>query len=212
MKPIVHVVDYGLGNLFSVERALRYVGAEVKVTADPSAIALAGRILLPGVGAFGEGMDNLKARGLDRALGQAVASGAPVLGICLGMQLLMSAGEEMGVHQGLGLIKGKVVRFPDPLPDGPQYKIPHIGWNGIYPAKAGWKGTILDGLKAGDSMYFVHSYVVAPEDPSCVLAETTYGSLAFCSAIKKDNLSGCQFHPEKSGSIGLEIYRNFLKV
>ncbi|MDP2167694.1 MAG: imidazole glycerol phosphate synthase subunit HisH [Thermodesulfovibrionales bacterium] len=213
-KKTVNIVDYGLGNLFSVERAVRYAGADAVISSEPGVISSSDYLIVPGVGAFGQGISNLKGRGLVEPIKSVASSGRPVLGICLGMQLLMTVGEEMGTHKGLDLISGKVVRFPAPADKGPHYKIPHIGWNGIYMPghRKNWDSTILEGLKEGDSMYFVHSYVVAPDDPSHILAETAYGGLTFCSAINENNICGCQFHPEKSGALGLDIYRNFLKL
>lgn len=210
----VTVADYGLGNLFSISRALSHIGAEPVITDDPEKIAQAGRLILPGVGAFGEGMHNLSSKNLIEPVRMMAASGRPMLGICLGMQLMMSEGEELGHHEGLDLIQGAVVRFPSPSTEGPHYKIPHVGWNSIY--RPGhietWQGTILEGITDGDSVYFVHSYLVVPDDESHTLAETTYGGLTYCSVIRNENIMGCQFHPEKSGETGLKILNNFISI
>lgn len=210
---LVTVVDYGLGNLFSIKRAIERIGAEALITDDPKAVAEAQYLVFPGVGAFGEGISNLHAKNLAEPIQEVASSGRPVLGICLGMQLLMTESEELGLHRGLGLIRGRVVRFPAGK-RGPGYKIPQIGWNSIHlPGHLkGWDGTILECLREGEFMYFVHSYVVVPEAPSYVLAVTTYGDLTYCSVIRKDNIYGCQFHPEKSGEPGLDVYRNFLNL
>lgn len=215
MPKTVTIIDYGLGNLFSISRAISYIGAEPLVSGDPETVAGARLLILPGVGAFGEGIANLRERGLDEAIRRAALENkAPFLGICLGMQLLMTVSEELGLHKGLGLIQGRVVRFPDPPPEGPGYKIPHIGWNELRMPEGlkGWDGTVLHGTREGDSMYFVHSYVPMPENPAYTLAETTYGRLTFCSVVRNNNIYGFQFHPEKSGKSGLNLLRNFVTL
>jgi len=219
-QPNATVIDYGRGNLFSIERAVRYAGGKAEITDDPARIASADRLILPGVGAFGEGMSKLKEKGIDEAIYQFVRTGRPLFGICLGMQLIFNESYEFGLHQGLGLIKGKVIRFQDPRKDGPHFKIPHIEWSKIeYPASikasnpannSPWQGTILQGLNSGSYFYFVHSFICVPDDIESVLAESTYGEDSFCSVVHKDNIWGCQFHPERSGSNGFSIYKNFL--
>jgi glutamine amidotransferase len=210
-----------MGNLFSIERALRHIDAETEVTSDPARIASADRLILPGVGAFGNGMEELRRRGIADAIGAFVATGRPIFGICLGMQLMLSEGHEFGLHRGLDLIRGTVVRFRDPDPGEFSYKIPQIGWNGItLPAKNGaangcrsdWKGTILQDVQPGGYFYFVHSYVTVPESREHVLAETDYGRDRFCSVIVRDNVSGSQFHPERSGETGLKMLRTFMTL
>jgi imidazole glycerol-phosphate synthase subunit HisH len=223
--PEVVVVDYGMGNLFSVERAISRAGGHARVTRNPADLSAAERIIVPGVGAFGDGMANLVSRGFDVALRQSAAAGQRILGICLGMQLMLGIGEEFGVRPGLGLVPGRVIRFDDPVPDGPQFKIPHVGWSAIVPRGAAvpasqeqlevtgpseWDGTPLGGLPRGSFVYFVHSYIVVPESPDDILAETEYGTQRFCSAIGRGSVYGCQFHPELSGEVGLTIMRNFL--
>ena len=202
------VVDYGLGNLASVGRALRHLGSEPVISAEPDALRSAARVVLPGVGAFGTAMANLEARGLVPALHDYVASGRPLLGVCLGMQLLMDESDEGGLNRGLGVVPGRVAR----LPSAPGYKVPHIGWSGIHPAGHDWRGTILDAVEPDDALYFVHSYHVLPVDPREVLAYTPYGPLRYCSVIARGNVYGCQAHPEKSGSAGLKLLENFLRI
>lgn len=210
----VTIADYGLGNLFSITRALRHLGAEVVITDNAEFIARSTHFILPGVGAFGEGMDNLKAKGMVEPIMELQRLGRPVLGICLGMQLLMTEGEEMGHNMGLNLINGRVIRFPNPPAEGPLYKIPHVGWNELHrPAHIPtWQGSLLDGLNEGDAVYFVHSYYVEPQNPSHTLAETEYGQTTYCSVIRQESVMGCQFHPEKSSDAGLRILQNFIKM
>jgi glutamine amidotransferase len=221
--PEVLVVDYGMGNLFSVDRAVGRAGGKAVFTDDPGALASAERIILPGVGAFGDGMTNLIERGFDEALRQTAEAGIPMLGICLGMQLMLSVGEEFGVRLGLGLVPGRVVAFAEPEPDGPRFKIPHVGWSSIVPRESEircepadstpapeWSGTILAGLPADSFAYFVHSFVAVPESPEHILAETSYGGQRFCSAVRSGSMYGCQFHPELSAQTGLTIMANFL--
>jgi glutamine amidotransferase len=206
----VVIVDYGLGNLFSVERALRYLGASCEITSDAAKISAAHRLILPGVGAFGDGMKGLAGRGLVEPIKEFIATGRPFMGICLGMQLLMTEGEEFGIHKGLDVIKGRVRR----LDESGGYKIPHIGWNSLTPpggrSESAWKGTVLQRLKSNSFVYFVHSNAVVPDDPSFCLASTSYGDNTFCSVVRKDNICGCQFHPERSADAGLDIYKEFI--
>lgn len=208
MKPQpLLIVDYGLGNLFSLRRALLHAGAaEVAVSSDPEAVRRADRLILPGVAAFGDGMKGLTERGLAAPLLEFARRGGPLLGLCLGMQLLMDEGTEFGVHKGLGLIPGKCL----PLPPAPSLKIPHVGWNDVSPADGAWKGTILDDLGPRPQMYFVHSYAAVPARREDWLAETSYGGKSFCSALRHGNIVGCQFHPEKSGPVGLRLLSHFV--
>ncbi|MDP3541396.1 MAG: imidazole glycerol phosphate synthase subunit HisH [Elusimicrobiota bacterium] len=208
MSLSVAVVDYGRGNLFSISRALAHLGAEARVTADPAEIASAGRLILPGVGAFGDGMENLRERGLVEPLKAYAATGRPLLGICLGMQLLMDESEEFGRHAGLGLVPGRVRRFPD-SPER-RWRVPHVGWSALETGGAGWRGSALEGLKAGERMYFVHSYFVETAKPEHRLAVTPYAGLEFCSVLRAGSVEGCQFHPEKSGESGLCLLKTWL--
>lgn len=207
MKPHVTVVDYGMGNLASVSNALQKCGAEVSLESSPLFIGKAERLLLPGVGAFGDGMAELQSRGLVEPIRAYAASGRPLLGICLGMQMLMEGSDEFGSSSGLGLVPGWVKK----LTSQEGIKLPHIGWSPIVPPEEGkWSETILDDVHPGHEMYFVHSFGAAPSDPGDCLAQTFYGATTFCSALRKANVSGCQFHPEKSGETGLSVIRRFL--
>lgn len=219
-RAAVTIVDYGMGNLFSVLRACQTVGLEADITNATASVLRASAIILPGVGAFGVAMDNLRNLGLIEVLKEAVAEGKPLLGICLGMQLLMVESWEFGRHQGLGIIEGDVVKLPEGMSGGCRLKVPQVGWNGIHSAPgdpsdngrgASWDGTVLQGLADGEYLYFVHSYYCRPVD-SAVLSCTQYGSLQFCSAVRQDNVQGCQFHPERSGLQGLQVYRNFASI
>ena len=208
----VTVVDYGLGNLFSIDRALTYLGASADITSSPEAIRRAGRLVLPGVGAFGDGMRQLQERGLIEPILAFAGSGRPLLGICLGMQLLFDESEEFGLYSGLGLIEGRVIRLHDQDPTGRHVKVPHIGWNELHQPKHSehWGSTPLDGLEEGDAVYFVHSFVPYPELDSVTIARMSYGGHWYCAAVQKENVLGVQFHPEKSGNVGLLVLRNFL--
>lgn len=199
---MIALVDYGIGNLRSVEKALQAVGAEVRLTSDPAEILSATRVILPGVGAFGDGMAGLRQRGLESALKIVAARGVPLLGICLGMQLLFEESDELGRHQGLGLLPGRVRRFPQA-----GGKVPHTGWNQLHIERP---SPLLTGLLSGDYAYFNHSYYCEPADPTDILASTDY-ILQYASVVGRNNLYGVQFHPEKSQSVGLQILRNFVE-
>jgi len=212
----VVIVDYGLGNLFSVQRALNLVGAgDAKISAEKEDIENADRIVLPGVGAFGDGMKNLQELGLVSVLQEYAKSGRPLLGVCLGMQLILSRSEEFGVHDGLNLIHGNVRRLESDSES--DFKIPHIGWNTLekpseHSEQTGlWDKTVLADIDEGASMYFNHSFIVEPEDPSVSLASTNYGNDVYCSVLKQGNITGAQFHPELSAADGLKLYRNFVQ-
>lgn len=211
-NPVV-VVDYGLGNLFSIARALQRLGAEAVLSADPKTVSAAAKVILPGVGAFGDGMKGLTDNGLVEPLREFCRSGRPILGICLGLQLLMDEGAEFGFHQGLGLVRGRAVAFPRPADR--RVKIPHVGWNLVRPPRAraarkAWDGSILAGLSEDSYFYFTHSFIVVPEDRAEALGNTEYAGTSFCSVVRSGNISGCQFHPEKSGHPGLKVLHNFL--
>jgi glutamine amidotransferase len=207
------IVDYGVGNLRSVQKALEHVGAPAVISADPAATdpanadAPAG-VVLPGVGAFGDGMAELRRRGLVEPLRRWAAAGQPLLGICLGMQLLFDSSEEMGDHQGLGLLPGRVLRFPPG-----DLKVPHVGWNRLRPVKPSPEGQhpLLAGIDGGAYAYFVHSYYVEPAEPGDVLATTDYG-LEFASIVGRGQVWGAQFHPEKSQEVGLRLLSNFWQL
>jgi len=207
----IALVDYGLGNLYSILRAMRCFGVDVVVTEEAEEIEKADGILLPGVGAFAAGMKGLELRGLAGVIKKAAQQNRPMLGICLGAQLMLTEGHEFGEHLGLDIIKGKVVQFPSlKKPE----KIPHVGWNSILTPSAAvsWRGTIFDELDERDRVYFVHSYIMKPDKETDVLAVTSYGDYQFCSAVRKGNIYGCQFHPEKSGQVGLKIISEFVKI
>ncbi len=208
----ITVVDYGVGNLFSVCRALEHCGAEVELTSDPAVASRADKILLPGVGAFGDGMRLLNEHGMDQALKEAAARGAHLLGVCLGMQLLLDTSDEFGLGHGLGLIPGKVVAIPRETISGSLQKIPHIGWNDlVLPAdRDRWDGSLLQSLRPHSPMYFIHSYMAEPLDPKHRLANCIYGGAPVAAVIGNDNVWGTQFHPEKSGEAGLSVLKQFI--
>jgi len=205
MVTSVAVVDYGMGNLDSVRRALEVCGATVRVTGRPEDLAVADRLVLPGVGAFGAAMDNLRERGLEAALtAEVIDSGAPCLGICLGMQLMATNSSEHGNHEGLGWVAGTVDRLVA-TPDSP--RIPHVGWNEVHPTVA---HPLVDGLDADHDFYFVHSFAFATDDPADTLATTPYAG-GFTSVVGHSNIVGVQFHPEKSQDVGRRLLTNFLR-
>ena len=203
MKMTIAIVDYGMGNLRSVEKGLARTGFVTRVTSDSNEIRAANGVVLPGVGAFGACMANLRSRGLDDTIRDVVRSGKPFLGICLGMQLLFDESEEFGPVAGLGLLGGKVVRFAGAPLDG--LKIPQIGWNRL---KIRRPVAELAGLEPDPYVYFVHSYYVVPADPEITVATTEYG-VEFAAAIVHENVFACQFHPEKSQAVGLKILESF---
>ena len=208
----VTVVDYGVGNLYSVTRALESIGAEVQLSSDPEKITRARRLILPGVGAFADGMEGLRERGLIEPIGSYANSGRPLLGICLGMQMLAGCSEEYGLHQGLGLIAGKVRAVPSTTVDGSPQKIPNIGWRRLLPAAdADWSRSALASTPQGTAVYLVHSFHFVPDDSAHVLAYCEYGGHRVTSAVGVGKTIGCQFHPEKSGAAGLEILSCFVR-
>ncbi len=209
--PVVAVVDYGLGNLFSVKHACEYAGMQAIVTSSSNEIKAADAVILPGVGAFGEAMKSLEALGLVSVLKSIAVSSKPLVGICLGMQLLMTESFEFGRHKGLGIIEGSVACFNAPRDGERVLKIPQVGWNRIHPTRS-WQDSLLGGLEDGTFMYFVHSYTVQPKDPQVVFSRSSYGDNEFCSSLGKGSLFACQFHPEKSGVKGLELYKNLKKA
>jgi glutamine amidotransferase len=210
---MIAIIDYGMGNLRSVQKAFETVGHQAVVTRDRRAIADASHVVLPGVGAFADCMANLERYGLVEPILKTVASGKPFLGICLGLQLLFTESEEFGVHKGLGLLSGRVKKFPfgdagyAPKANGrgSRLKVPHMGWNGVTIERA---APPLKGISSGEHVYFVHSYYVEPQDASVVATMTDYG-LPFVSSVWRDNIFACQFHPEKSQAAGLRIVKNF---
>ncbi|MBI4354225.1 MAG: imidazole glycerol phosphate synthase subunit HisH [Candidatus Omnitrophica bacterium] len=203
----VAIVDYGMGNLFSVKHACEAVGLSAAITSSSEQIVSANAVILPGVGAFGDAMEALRRLDLISPLRDAAVSGAPLMGICLGMQLLMSESEEFGRHKGLGIIEGDVVRLAVSTEQGRVLKVPHIGWNRIERQARSWDGSLLEGLTDGSAMYFVHSFYLRPVDPRVVLSVTRYGSTTFCSTLQQDHVFASQYHPERSGPLGLRMYR-----
>ena len=229
----VAIIDYGLGNLFSVKNACEYAGVRGTITSEAQEVLKADAVILPGVGAFGDAIQALDSLDLSGPIKDVAMSGKPLLGICLGMQLLMTESYEFGRHPGLGIIEGPVEPLRGAL--GPyssssgvsptELKVPLIGWTHIFMAKeevsraAGeepredpWSGSLLEGLSDGEFMYFVHSFYVKPEDSRSVLSTSRHGNLEFCSSFRYRNIFGCQFHPERSGHGGLQIYRNLARL
>lgn len=202
---MIAIVDYGVGNLFSLARSFAAIGVEVEITADPDKLRAADKILLPGVGAFGDAADKLRATGLDKVVVEQAQKGKPLMGICLGMQLLFDEGLEYGCHKGLGLIPGRVISISEVIPEG--LKIPHMGWNGLNFQK---ESPLFSKIKDGDCVYFVHSFCAVGCEEA-LIATSEYGA-PVTAAVQKDNVFGCQFHPEKSGTVGLNILRAFAEM
>ena len=204
---MIAIIDYGVGNLFSLCSSLKSIGAEAVVTPDPAVIRAADRIILPGVGAFADAAAKLRATGLDQVLLEEAAKGKKIMGICLGMQMLFEESHEYGIHKGLGLIPGRVVPMAGYIPEG--LKIPHIGWNPLI-LKGVSKHPLLKYVEEGDCVYFVHSYFAA-DCPESVIATAEYGR-ELTAAVALGNVMGCQFHPEKSGRVGLSILKAFCEM
>ncbi len=213
-SPTVAIVDYGMANLRSVQKALELVGANAVITSRPETVLNSDAVVFPGQGAFGDSMKNLRSTGLDEALLEFISSGKPFLGICLGLQLLFEESEEMGHHRGLGVWPGRVRRFPSNLeitmPDGEtrKLKVPHIGWNQVW---HDGNNPLLKGVPNGAYAYFVHSYYVVPKEESLVMCRTDYG-IEFVSGCWRDNVWGIQFHPEKSQAVGRKVLTNFIDI
>ena len=201
---MIAIIDYGMGNLRSVQKGFEKVGHEAVVTSDPAAIAAAAKIVLPGVGAFEDAMAEMRRRDLIRPVLAAIESGKPFLGICLGLQMLFDVSYENGRHKGLGILRGEVVRFQLP----PEYSVPHMGWNQLSVRR---RAPIFNGIADGAHVYFVHSYYVVPQDLGVIATETDYAT-PFCSSIWRDNVYATQFHPEKSQADGLRILKNFAEL
>lgn len=201
---MIAIIDYGMGNLRSVEKGFERTGHSATITNDPAVLAAADKIVLPGVGAFGDAMAELRRRDLVEPIRTAVASGKPFLGICLGLQLLFDIGYEDGRHEGLGILPGEVVRFNVPH----EYKVPHMGWNELAIRR---RAPLLEGIADGAHFYFVHSYYVVPRDPGVIAAEANYPD-PFTAMVWRDNLFATQFHPEKSQSDGLRLLKNFAEL
>lgn len=210
MNKKIIIVDYQLGNLFSVNQAFLNIGLNTIISSNPVDIENADAIILPGVGAFGDAMINLNKLGLTEPLKEFVNKGKPFLGICLGLQLLFSDSEEFGSSKGLNIISGTVKKFPKQDVDNKKLKVPQIAWNSVHePHEGAWVNTPLEKIKEGEDFYFVHSFYVEPKDKKCVLTNTTYGSISYASSVLINNIFACQFHPEKSANKGLEIYEQW---
>jgi len=206
---MIAIIDYGMGNLRSVQKGFERTGFSAEITADPAKLLTAEKIVLPGVGAFRDCIHNLEQGGFVEPILKVIAEGRPFLGICLGLQLLFSQSEEFGLHKGLGVIPGQVVRFPEKMAElGEKLPVPHMGWNQISLQAA---SPLFQGIAEGSNVYFVHSYYVKPDDPTVVTATCRYG-IEFCAAIRKDNVMATQFHPEKSQAIGLQMLKNFAEM
>ena len=199
------IIDYGMGNLRNVQKAFEHIGIAADISSQGQDLLNAAGLVLPGVGAFGDAMDNLRNAGLVDPIQQSVARGKPLIGICLGLQLLFQSSNEMGEHQGLGLLPGHVVRFGDEL------KVPHIGWNQLDFAEQAVSSPLLKGIANHEHAYFVHSYHAVPVDDKCILTTTSYG-IDFVSMVQRENVFGAQFHPEKSQEVGLQILHNYAEI
>lgn len=214
MAKRIVVVDYGVGNLYSVQRALEVSGAEeIVVSSDPQTLMSADGLVLPGVGAFADGMRGLRDRGLIESIVRYSNSGKPLLGICLGMQMLATASEEFGLHNGLGLIPGEVVAIPNRAVDGQLLKVPFIGWANIMPTnRKAFMSSVLGSHETKGSVYLVHSFHMRPTDHDHLLATYDFGGHSITAAIQRDNVTGLQFHPERSGRVGLAIMGSFVAL
>lgn len=210
-KNKVTILDYGVGNLLSVARAVERIGASVEITSDPGVVSTSSRLIIPGVGAFGTAMRSLESLNLVGAIQKFAATGRPVFGICLGMQLLMTSSDEFGTHAGLNLIDGTVARIPSVNSEGEKLKLPHIGWSQLF-VKADGLGTVLENFPDQGEVYFTHSFMASPSQISNVIGTAEYQGIDIVAAVSRDNISGCQFHPEKSGPAGLSILENFLRI
>lgn len=209
MNNHVTIIDYGMGNLLSVYRALEHIGSSITMSSDPAAIKKARRLILPGVGAFGDGMAGLKKRGLVDVILEQSLSGIPLLGICLGAQMLLDTSDEFGRHSGLGLIPGEVRAIPVTNTDNQPLRVPHIGWADLNTANS---HPLLDALPARSAMYFVHSYQCHLRDNSNLISHCDFGGHSLTAMFGHEQITGCQFHPEKSGPAGLHILRNFVEL
>ncbi len=210
----VVVVSYGMGNVKSVMRGIEHVGATAILSDDPKLIRNADRVILPGVGAFEDGMKELRHRNIDYALDEFIETERPLLGICLGMQMLFDKSKEHGDHAGLGFISGQVVQIPGNKNGSDKRKIPHIGWSALRYSNdsTNWNNTVLDGTIEGEFFYFIHSFMVLPDEKECILAQCKYEGISISATITKNNVTGCQFHPEKSGESGLKVLDRFLRM
>ena len=212
MQKKVAIVDYQLGNLFSVRQACLHLGKDAFITTSPKELMEADYAILPGVGAFGDAMNNLHQLDLVVPIKDFIGAGKPFMGVCLGLQLLFTESEEFGFNKGLNLMEGVIRKFPPVDTNGSVLKVPQIEWNQVFEtADNSWKKSPMASCKNGDFMYFVHSYFVQPASQESVLSTTHYGGYAYCSSVIRNNIFACQFHPEKSGMHGVEIYKNWFE-
>lgn len=205
----VAIIDYQLSNLFSVKHAFDYLKVDSEITSDKTVITASDAAIIPGVGAFGDAMKNLKDLGLIDPIKSFIKSGRQFMGVCLGMQLLFSESEEFGTHQGLNIIEGKVIKFSN---KDKKIRVPQIGWNQISKIKKNWNNSPFKNTNNNAFMYFVHSYYVIPDDKSVILSETVYENIKYCSSLLSGNIFATQFHPEKSGKEGIKIYKDWLNL
>ena len=208
----ITIIDYGCGNILSLIRAVEFLGYEVEITHDKKKIMNSSHVILPGVGAFGDAMKKLEKYNLNNIILKYVESNKPLLGICLGMQILLTEGYEFGFHEGLGLIEGKVIKISNKK--NKEIKIPHVGWNELYPRnnKKEWRNKILDNSLIGKSFYFVHSFVCLTKNPEATIAVCNYSGISIPAVVSVKNVFGCQFHPEKSSDNGLTVLKNFCEI
>ena len=208
---LLHTCDYGFGNIHNVERALIRAGAEVRRCVSPDELDGAKGVVIPGVGAFGDCISALRARGFERPIKELAESGTWILGICVGMQILATHGEEFGFHKGLDLVPGTVSIIPDKTSNDESLKRPHIGWSNLYSYSDNWDGTLLGNVSHNSPVYFVHSYQLHPKDSNQLLAYARFGGLDITAAVRRERIYGVQFHPEKSGETGLQILKSFVR-
>lgn len=212
MSKRIQIIDYGLGNLFSIQQACESLGAEAIVSSAVDEFGAVDGIILPGVGAFGNAIEKLRELNIVEPLKEAVNAGKPLMGICLGMQLLFDESEEFGQHEGLGLLPGKIRRIPDQTENEQKLRVPNVGWNPADFTVEATSSAILHGIASGTYFYFVHSYYCEPSQTTDWLLQTQYGKICYCCAAQRDNILGLQFHPEKSGKLGLRLYHNWLET
>jgi len=214
LKIQVAIIDFGMGNLFSIKRACEHAGLRAVITCDSTDLLKSDAVILPGVGAFGDAMESIESLDLVNPIKEFINTGKPFMGICLGMQLLLTESKEFGVYKGLDVISGSVERFLPKNNTGKKVKVPQTGWNRLAkPAEKNnsWNNSPLEGIEEGVFMYFVHSYYVVPKSQECILSYTDYEGVQYCSSLKQKNIFACQFHPERSSIQGLKIYENWAK-
>ena len=214
MTKKISILDYGIGNIFNLTKAFESCGAEVELIDNPSDIINSEKLILPGVGAFAKAMEELGNKKFIDPVKEFASTGKPLLGICLGAQMLFSESYEFGLHKGLDLVKGKVVKIRDIDEKGKDYKVPYISWSELHKPQnnINWEKTILKGIREGTTAYFIHSFTFVPENIEHRLADTFYDNVRLCAAVKHENIYGTQFHPERSGKFGLQILENFINL